>query len=498
MPQEWTANVSVPLNTYAESLSVLASHKGGPETTLPVSNPTTSFWLVPGANPLAAEGSTGPLTTDADVCIIGSGITGLSAAYHLAKTLGDTAAATPLKVVIVEARDFCSGATGRNGGHLTPYPYTYFRNLVTKYGAHEAKRGLEHENYTADQILRIIREERLAEKVDLVHGGHCTLFLTSREYEYSRADFEAARAAGVNLENVEWLDKEQVKETYGAEFPAAKFGGHNLWPLKFVTQLYYLAKRQSSVDLHLHTRTPVTAIKPINDSSRCWELVTQRGSITCTRVIHATNAYAGFLLPHLQGPAGIVPTRGQIIALRANAPVERIGMPSWDANEGQEYWFPRPPTGAAEENALIILGGARAVGSLFGLYESDDSIIDPKVGQALRGFLDGIFGDRYEKGREPEMEWTGIMGYTRQGDPFVGPVIDPADPANDKYKGQFVSAGYSGHGMPRAFSCGKAVALMVAAEIQGKDFEQPVWLPDRYLTWNRYGRKTASSSCSVV
>lgn len=32
----------------------------------------------------------------------------------------------------------------------------------------------------------------------------------------------------------------------------------------------------------------------------------------------------------------------------------------------------------------------------------------------------------------------------------VGPVIDPAHP--DAHKGQYISAGYTGHGMPRAFS----------------------------------------------
>lgn len=53
---------------------------------LPVPNPTKSFWIdTPGANPLAKEGSEGILTSDADVCIIGSGITGVSAAYHLAE-----------------------------------------------------------------------------------------------------------------------------------------------------------------------------------------------------------------------------------------------------------------------------------------------------------------------------------------------------------------------------------------------------------------------------
>jgi FAD dependent oxidoreductase len=78
-----------------------------PAAPLPVPNPTKSFWLNnPGANPLAKEGSDGLLTTDADICIIGSGITGVSTAYHLAQNLNQID--RPTQVVILEARDFCS------------------------------------------------------------------------------------------------------------------------------------------------------------------------------------------------------------------------------------------------------------------------------------------------------------------------------------------------------------------------------------------------------
>lgn len=41
---------------------------------------------------------------------------------------------------------------------------------------------------------------------------------------------------------------------------------------------------------------------------------------------------------------------------------------------------------------------------------------------------------------------SGIMGFTQSGDPFVGPA------PGDDLKGQFISAGFSGHGMPRAFA----------------------------------------------
>ena len=72
---------------------------------LPSPNPTRSFWVNSSldANSFAREGTSGLLTTDADVCIIGSGITGVSVAYHLSQTVETSLG--PLRVVILEARD---------------------------------------------------------------------------------------------------------------------------------------------------------------------------------------------------------------------------------------------------------------------------------------------------------------------------------------------------------------------------------------------------------
>lgn len=78
---------------------------------LPLPSPTVSYWQVP-EHPLASYRSPFPLS--ADVVIIGSGITGIS----VARTIFEQNPA--LNVVILEARTLCSGATGRNGGHIKP------------------------------------------------------------------------------------------------------------------------------------------------------------------------------------------------------------------------------------------------------------------------------------------------------------------------------------------------------------------------------------------
>ena len=95
-------------NGHLEDAACAASKH--PPASLPSTNPTRSFWLSPDANPLAREGSEGPLTADADICIIGSGLTGVSVAYHLSEAIKHHALPVldrPLRVVILEARDFC-------------------------------------------------------------------------------------------------------------------------------------------------------------------------------------------------------------------------------------------------------------------------------------------------------------------------------------------------------------------------------------------------------
>jgi hypothetical protein len=93
-----------------EFQAIFSPHPESASGSFPVSNATRTFWMdvAPGGNPLARAGSTGPLTTDADVCVIGSGITGVSVAYHLSKLFGNNATAQDaLSVVVLEARDFC-------------------------------------------------------------------------------------------------------------------------------------------------------------------------------------------------------------------------------------------------------------------------------------------------------------------------------------------------------------------------------------------------------
>ncbi|KAH8077870.1 FAD dependent oxidoreductase [Cristinia sonorae] len=501
------ATLPVPLHAWSTHQTVIGlPAPADKRTSLPVSNSTKSFWFTDAdVRPVPHEGSEGPVTDGADICIIGSGITGVSAAYHLSRAFsGDNSLAAslgrPVKAVLFEAREFCSGATGTNGGHLTAHKFGEFRRWQKELGQEEAMRALEIEQYTVKELTRILKENGKEEYVDLTHGGRLMLMFSEQELTETKADYEAAKSAGADMTGVEWLSKEEVWRRYGAPYPAVLIPGNNLWPLKAVSVLYNLAQNSSAnFSLNLHTRTPVTSISPIEASNavanspfpRRHTLTTPRGPVTCSYVLHATNAYASHLLPHLAGPNGIVPTRGQIIAVRASVPAKELSDVGGTGNEGFEYWFPRPVKSDAEETPLVIVGGGREVAKGFELYETDDSVINKDVGVALRAFLPATFPEKYDAEQDPEMEWTGIMGYTHSGDPFVGPVVDKGQRGdNPAYDGQFIAAGYAGHGMPRAFACAEAVVGMIVADIQGKMWSPPSWLPRGYLTQHKDASQT--------
>lgn len=76
--------------------------------TLPRDNPTQSYWQDP-PDEIADLRTTENLPANADVVIIGSGITGAAVAWNLLDV------EKPPNIVMLEARQACSGATGRNG-----------------------------------------------------------------------------------------------------------------------------------------------------------------------------------------------------------------------------------------------------------------------------------------------------------------------------------------------------------------------------------------------
>ena len=97
---------------------------------LPSPNPTTSYWQIPFSK-LQKHRTTPDLPVEAEYVVIGGGISGSCLAYQiLDKNPG-------AKVLLLEARDACSGASGRNGE-----PRMNISLLSRHPGAHANKKDL--------------------------------------------------------------------------------------------------------------------------------------------------------------------------------------------------------------------------------------------------------------------------------------------------------------------------------------------------------------------
>ncbi|EDU41908.1 conserved hypothetical protein [Pyrenophora tritici-repentis Pt-1C-BFP] len=99
----------------------------------PISSPLPSYWHNP-KSPLAKtqEPSTDSPTTPYTHLIIGSGISGTMIAFNIFRS------SPSAHIAMLEAREICSGATGRNGGHTKAASYLSYVGHVRELGKQEA------------------------------------------------------------------------------------------------------------------------------------------------------------------------------------------------------------------------------------------------------------------------------------------------------------------------------------------------------------------------
>lgn len=233
--------------------------------------------------------------------------------------------------------------------------------------------------------------------------------------------------------------------------------------------------------LNLQTFTPATGLRKMKDGR--WEVRTERGTVTAKKVVVATNGYTAALVERFQGV--IVPLRGQITAQRPGSKMPFGGcLPttySFIYENGYEYMITRP-SGSRFAGDVVIGGGlARAKdGGLEEYGTTDDTSVNETVSEYLTGTTPRYFGSSWGED-DPEgrvrAEWTGIMGYSPDGYPFVGEM--PGEP------GLWISASFQGHGMVLCWKCAEGLVEMM----EGRDGEELDWFPQVFrLTEERMGK----------
>jgi glycine/D-amino acid oxidase-like deaminating enzyme len=261
--------------------------------------------------PIADHRTTLTLPSSTQYAIIGSGITGASIAYKLLQE-------PDAFIVILEARQASSGATGRNGGHCCAGRYLEFKKYLEEFGREYALKLEKLEEENVRNVGKVIKE--LGIKCDLRDVETLNIFTDHRKWE---AALESLATRMEVLEgNVEaeiltkhrvWSAKETREELLIPEgLGTISFPTYALSPYKFVCALLEICIKKG---LNLQTNTPVLEVsqQPTHDSKKEWIVHTQRGNIKAETVILATNAYTAALYP----PAAelIIPTRTPVAVI---------------------------------------------------------------------------------------------------------------------------------------------------------------------------------------
>ncbi|KAI0448506.1 FAD dependent oxidoreductase [Xylaria acuta] len=435
---------------------------------LPRDNPTQSYWQLD-VDEIADLRSTESLPNEADTIIIGSGITGGGVAFNLLSN-------GVRDIVMIEARQACSGATGRNGGHTKAASYLSFLH-------HQHEHGTEMAAKIARLELANIRAVHAFAKE---HGIDCEsnpcstadVVYDAKQWEMAHKAVKAMQDAmpGDDASAYDFHSPEEVREKFycGQGGDDGVYGGlsyeaGSLNAYKFTIGVLKLGLEKG---LNLQTNTPVTSVR--RSSEGRYQVETPRGTINARRVVMATNGYTARLLKRFQGV--IVPLRGHVTAQRPGLNMPKNGLPgtySFFYERGYDYMIPRPKARKFEGD--IIIGGRLSSAASKGLNEygtTDDSSEDEDTMRDLRNTLPRYFGDNWGDD-QPEgrvrNQWTGIMGYGPDGLPFVGEM--PGE------KNLWISASFQGHGMVLCWMSARALVEMM----EGRDGDElRRWFPDVY------------------
>ncbi|WP_416140147.1 NAD(P)/FAD-dependent oxidoreductase [Halomonas sp. HK25] len=388
-------------------------------------------WYAATANPApdrpALEGE-----VECDVCVVGAGFTGISAALHLAER--------GLSVVVLEGARVGFGASGRNGGQMVN---SYSRDMdviETKYGA-ETARALGDMAFEGGRIIRR-RIEQYAIDCDLRDGN---LFAACNPRQLKGLREHQALWERYGYRELELLEGEAVKREVASDRYVGALvdhGGGHLHPLNLVlgqaAAVESLGGRffeQSAVEEVIHGEPVV--------------LRTARGRVKAERVVMAGNAYLRGVLPEIEGRS--MPCGTQIITTeplgeaRAHALIPR-GKAVEDCNYLLDYYR------LTRDHRLLFGGGVN--------YGGDDpaditAVIRPKLLATFPGLADV----------KVDHAWSGTFLMTLNRLPQFGVVNGNV----------YYAQGYSGHGVTCTHLAGRLIAEVMHG--QGERFDAFAGLP---------------------
>lgn len=408
-----------------------------------------SFWhdTVPG--PLDPRPSLAH-NVDADVAIVGAGLTGLWTAYYLHQL-------DPRRSVVLCEREIAGfGASGRNGGWCSALFPASLGKLDRMAGREQAVAMYRAMQQTVSEVGSVAIKENI--DCHWAKGGTVTFARSAAQLERARDEVDEARLYGFDNCDLRLLSRDEAIDLGAAtDVLGGVYTPHcaAIHPARLVRGLAALLAERG---VRIYEQTPVQRIEP-------GKVITATGTVSARHVIRATEGYT----PGLAGSErSIVPVYSLIIA---TAPVpdsiwKQIGLEL------------RPTF--ADLRHLIIYGQRTADGRLvfggrgapyhFGsaVQPSFDRV--PSVFAALRATLIELFPALADV--VVTHAWGGPIGIARDWCASVG---------LDGSTGLGWAGGYVGDGLSTTNLAGRTLADLVL----GRDSEltRLPWVGHRSKNW---------------
>lgn len=445
-----------------------------PPSSLPQEGQSSSSFWRSDPHVLDEYRSTPELPPSADIVIVGAGYAGASTAHHILSLCKSRNLARP-SIVLLEAREACSGATGRNGGHLKPDLYGKASTIARSHGIEAGVEIAEFEAKHVWAVKKVVEEENI--DCDFVLTRCVDVFLTDDGCAPVKAGVDFLKSNNVSaMDDVYFASGSRAEQLSGVKNAKGCFTytTAHLYPYKFVM---HLLAQAVEAGINLQTQTPVTSVSEVAGSDGLLTVSTPRGDIKTSKIIYATNGYTSALLPEYVDR--VIPVRGicsHISPGKVPAPLLQNSYIIRGSGMEVEYLIPRP-------DGSIVVGGARNkyYSDLNSWYNNvDDANLIEQAKDHFDGYMQKHFHGWEDSGAKTSKVWTGsefcnpcssrsvcmltrylVMGYTADRQPHIGKI--------PQRENQYILAGFTGHGMPQIFLAAKGVAEMVLLGAEFKD-----------------------------